>query len=59
MQAADIVITMSCGDACPIYAGKCYLDWDLPDPAGLDLAAVRPIREEIRKRVTALLAEME
>lgn len=58
VQAADIVITMGCGDACPVYAGKRYLDWELPDPAGLDLAAVRPIRDEIRKRVTALLAEM-
>ena len=47
VQAADVVITMGCGDACPIYPGKRYLDWDLPDPAGLDLAAVRPIRDEI------------
>jgi arsenate reductase (thioredoxin) len=55
VQAADIVITMGCGDTCPVYPGKRYLDWDLPDPAGLDLAAVRPIRDEIRQRVTALL----
>ncbi|MGH3159241.1 MAG: hypothetical protein ACRDNF_22070 [Streptosporangiaceae bacterium] len=48
IQAADIVITMGCGDACPVYPGKRYLDWDLPDPAGLDLAAVRPIRQRVR-----------
>ena len=55
VQAADVVITMGCGDTCPVYPGKRYLDWDLPDPAGLDLAAIRPIRDEIRKRVTTLL----
>jgi arsenate reductase len=58
VQAADVVITMGCGDACPVYPGKRYLDWDLPDPAGLDLAAVRPIRDEIRRRVTDLLADL-
>jgi arsenate reductase (thioredoxin) len=58
VQAADVVITMGCGDTCPVYPGRRYLDWDLPDPAGLDLAAVRPIRDEIRRRVTALLNEM-
>ena len=58
VQAADVVITMGCGDACPIYPGKRYLDWDLPDPAGLDLAAVRPIRDEINQRVRALVAEL-
>ncbi len=58
VQAADVVITMGCGDACPIYSGKRYLDWDLPDPAGLDLAAIRPIRDEIQRRVTALVAEL-
>ena len=58
VQAADIVITMGCGDACPVYPGKRYLDWDLPDPAGLDLAAVRPIRNEIQKRVAALVSEL-
>jgi protein-tyrosine-phosphatase len=42
VQAADVVITMGCGDTCPVYPGRRYLDWDLPDPAGLDLAAVRP-----------------
>ncbi len=58
VQAADIVITMGCGDSCPVYPGKRYLDWDLPDPAGLDLPAIRPIRDEIRRRVTALIAEI-
>jgi protein-tyrosine-phosphatase len=58
VKAADIVITMGCGDACPVYPGKRYLDWDLPDPAGLALADVRPIRDEIHRRVTALLAEL-
>jgi arsenate reductase len=59
VQAADVVITMGCGDACPVYPGKRYLDWDLPDPAGLDLASVRPIRDEISRRVQALLAELD
>src|SRR5580698_5968024 len=59
VQAADIVITMGCGDACPVYPGRRYLNWDLPDPAGLDLAAVRPIRDEIQKRVAALLSELD
>jgi arsenate reductase (thioredoxin) len=58
VQAADIVITMGCGDACPIYPGKRYEDWDLPDPAGLDLAAIRPIRDDIDLRVRDLLAEL-
>ena len=58
VQAADVVISMGCGDACPIYPGKRYLDWDLPDPAGLDLAAVRPIRDAIDQRVRALLTEL-
>jgi arsenate reductase len=58
VHAADIVITMGCGDACPIYPGKRYLDWDLTDPAGLALEKVRPIRDEIRRRVTALVAEL-
>jgi arsenate reductase (thioredoxin) len=58
VQAADIVITMGCGDACPVYPGKRYLDWDLPDPAGLGLDAVRPIRDEIRSRVSALIDEL-
>ena len=59
MQAADIVITMGCGDACPVYPGKRYLDWDLPDPAGLSVEAVRPIRDAISLRVRDLLAELD
>ena len=58
VEAADIVITMGCGDACPVYPGKRYLDWDLPDPAGLTVEEVRPIRDEIAGRVRALLAEL-
>jgi arsenate reductase (thioredoxin) len=58
VQTADIVITMGCGDACPVYPGQRYLDWDLPDPAGLDLAAVRPIRDEIRRLVANLVREL-
>jgi arsenate reductase len=58
VQAADVVITMGCGDACPVYPGKRYLDWELPDPAGLGIAAVRPIRDEIARRVRSLLSEL-
>jgi arsenate reductase (thioredoxin) len=58
VQAADIVITMGCGDACPVYAGQRYLDWELPDPAGLDLADVRPIRDDISRRVRGLISEL-
>ena len=58
VQAADVVITMGCGDACPIYPGKRYLDWNLPDPAGRPLNEVRPIRDEIDRRVTTLLADL-
>jgi protein-tyrosine-phosphatase len=58
VQAADIVITMGCGDACPVYPGKRYLDWDLPDPAGLGLEEVRPIRDEILSRVSSLVDEL-
>jgi protein-tyrosine-phosphatase len=58
VDAADVVITMGCGDACPVYPGKRYLDWDLPDPAGLAVQDVRPIRDEIRRRVAALAAEL-
>jgi protein-tyrosine-phosphatase len=58
VQAADVVITMGCGDACPFYPGKRYEDWDLPDPAGLDLPAVRPIRDDIHHRVRQLLTEL-
>jgi arsenate reductase (thioredoxin) len=55
VRQADVVITMGCGDACPIYPGKRYEDWDLPDPAGKPIAAVRPIRDEIEARVRKLL----
>jgi arsenate reductase (thioredoxin) len=58
VQAADVVITMGCGDACPFYPGKRYEDWDLPDPAGLKLEAVRPIRDDINRRVQQLLTEL-
>jgi arsenate reductase (thioredoxin) len=58
VRAADVVITMGCGDACPVYPGKRYLDWDLPDPAGRSLDEVRPIRDEIDRRVRALLHEL-
>ena len=59
VEAADVVITMGCGDACPFYPGKLYEDWDLEDPAGQDVAAVRPIRDEIETRVRALLASLD
>lgn len=59
MQAADVVVTMGCGDACPYFPGKQYEDWELEDPAGLDLAAVRPIRDEIERRVLRLLDHLE
>jgi protein-tyrosine-phosphatase len=58
VRDADAVITMGCGDACPVYPGKRYLDWELPDPAGLPLREVRPIRDEIDRRVQALLREL-
>jgi arsenate reductase len=58
VEAADVVITMGCGDACPLYPGKRYLDWELDDPAGKGVDAVRPIRDEIDRRVQALLAEL-
>ncbi len=58
VRAADVVITMGCGDACPVYPGKRYLDWELEDPAGKTVEQVRPIRDEIDRRVTALLAEL-
>ncbi|MBU8808776.1 arsenate reductase ArsC [Mycolicibacterium goodii] len=58
VRAADVVITMGCGDTCPVYPGKRYENWDLPDPAGQDLDAVRPIRDDIERRVRRLLAEL-
>ncbi|MER5410128.1 arsenate reductase ArsC [Streptomyces sp. NPDC002769] len=59
VQASDYVITMGCGDACPVFPGKKYLDWDLEDPAGKGVGAVRPIRDEIRTRIEALIAEID
>ncbi|MEY2849242.1 MAG: hypothetical protein RI885_1909 [Actinomycetota bacterium] len=59
IHAADIVITMGCGDACAIYPGKRYLDWELDDPANLSLDGVRSVRDHIRERVIGLLAELE
>jgi arsenate reductase (thioredoxin) len=59
IQAADVVITMGCGDACPLYPGRRYEEWDLDDPAELDIAAIRPIRDEIETRVRHLLAELD
>ena len=58
VRAADVVITMGCGDSCPIFPGKRYEDWELDDPAGQDIDAVRPIRDEIRARVTRLVDEL-
>ena len=58
VQAADVVITMGCGDACPIFPGKRYENWDLPDPEGQDVDAVRPIRDDLEERVRRLLAEL-
>jgi arsenate reductase len=58
VQAADVVVTMGCGDACPYFPGKRYEDWELEDPAGKDVADVRPIRDEIERRVLALLDEL-
>jgi arsenate reductase (thioredoxin) len=58
VQAADVVITMGCGDACPVYPGRRYLDWDLPDPAGLPVEQVRSIRDDIHRRVRQLLREI-
>jgi arsenate reductase (thioredoxin) len=58
VRAADVVITMGCGDTCPIFPGKRYEDWELTDPAGLGIDEVRPIRDEIRGRVERLLASL-
>jgi arsenate reductase (thioredoxin) len=58
VRAADVVITMGCGDACPFYPGKRYLDWELEDPAGKSLATVRRIRDDIDDRVKTLLTEL-
>ncbi|MEU6366450.1 arsenate reductase ArsC [Streptomyces sp. NPDC046931] len=58
VQASDVVITMGCGDACPYFPGKRYLDWKLEDPAGQGVAAVRPIRDQIEQLIRGLLAEL-
>ena len=58
VQESDLVITMGCGDACPFYPGKRYLDWKLDDPAGQGVVSVRPIRDEIEKRILSLLTEL-
>ncbi len=59
VQASDYVITMGCGDSCPFFPGKTYLDWPLADPAGKGVEDVRPIRDEIREKVDALIAEID
>ena len=59
VREADVVVTMGCGDACPFYPGRRYEDWVLDDPAGRGVEAVRPIRDEIRRRVERLVAELE
>ena len=58
VRESDVVITMGCGDACPIFPGKRYEDWELADPAGQGIESVRPIRDDIRARVEALIAEL-
>jgi protein-tyrosine-phosphatase len=58
VQASDVVITMGCGDTCPVFPGKTYLDWKVDDPAGQGVDAVRPIRDEIEDRVRGLLADL-
>ncbi|MEU2224803.1 arsenate reductase ArsC [Streptomyces sp. NPDC018347] len=58
VQASDVVITMGCGDACPVFPGKRYLDWQLADPAGQGVEAVRPIRDDIARRVRSLVDEI-
>jgi arsenate reductase len=58
VRSADVVVTMGCGDACPVFPGKRYEDWELTDPAGLPLEAVRPVRDDIRQRVERLVADL-
>jgi arsenate reductase len=58
VRAADVVVTMGCGDACPVFPGKRYLDWELTDPAGLEVHDVRPIRDDLEQRVRVLLGEL-
>jgi protein-tyrosine-phosphatase len=59
VRAADVVVTMGCGDACPIFPGTRYLDWEIPDPAGLSVEDVRPIRDELGERVRGIMAELQ
>ena len=59
VDASDVVVTMGCGDACPIFPGKRYEEWELDDPAGLSVDDVRPVRDEIERRVLRLLSELE
>jgi arsenate reductase (thioredoxin) len=59
VRAADVVVTMGCGDACPIYPGKRYEDWDIADPTGMDIDGVRRVRDEIRRRVEELITQFE
>ena len=58
VRAADVVVSMGCGDACPVFPGKRYQDWELDDPAGMSVEGVRPVRDEIERRVRRLLAEL-
>ena len=59
VRAADVVVTMGCGDACPLYPGKRYIDWEVEDPSGRTLDQVRPIRDDLERRVRTLIAELE
>jgi arsenate reductase (thioredoxin) len=59
VEASDVVITMGCGDACPVFPGKRYLDWELEDPAGKGVESVRPIRDELERRIRGLLDELQ
>jgi len=58
VQESDVVITMGCGDVCPVFPGKRYEDWELDDPAGQGIESVRPIRDEIKRRIEVLLGEI-
>ncbi len=58
VRAADVIVTMGCGDACPIFPGKRYLDWEIPDPAGLPVEDIRPIRDELGERVRGIMADL-
>jgi arsenate reductase (thioredoxin) len=59
VRAADVVVTMGCGDACPVYPGKRYVDWEVEDPAGKPVEEVRPIRDDLERRVRDLMAELD